>query len=414
VSTWLGWLALQFVAGVAAERVGLAADALAALQAPCTVVDLADAAAVVYPTPARTREIGVLRRGTVHAVREIAAGEGCAAGWLRIGEGAWICGSNRTLREDRPRAEPWPPAPGRWAPLPFLYVHPLGRGRRLYRSPDDAVSRSDGREFPPGTWDSVTAAFYRSGVQLFRTVAGEYLRQDDVRWAAGSALSGFFPDPAGAPWPYAFVAVPVADVWAEPPPRRSWEAARRAGERLPHYVTVRVEEEGERWVRLGQERFLRRADVRLFRSQPRPEGVAPGERWFDVDLTEQVFAAYEGDAPRFVTLASAGRGTLTREGDFRIYRAAGTQTMRGIPSGDGRRTYEVRDVPWVLFFDGDRAIHGAFWHDEFGNARSHGCVNLAPAAARWVFGFAQPALPDGWISLEPPDSSQSTLVHIHR
>jgi hypothetical protein len=414
VSTWLGWLTLQLVAGVAADQVGRAAGELAALQAPRAVVDLADSAAVVYPTPARTREIGVLRRGSVHVVLETATGEGCASGWLRIGDEAWICGWNRTLREDRPRAEPWPPAPSRWAPLPFLYVHPLGRGRRLYGSPDDAIARVDGRDFPPGTWDSVNAAFYRSGTPLFRTVAGEYLRQDDVRWAAASALSGFFPDPAGAPWPYAFVAVPVADVWAEPPPRRSWEAARRSGERLPHYVVVRVEEQGERWVRVGEERFVRRADVRLFRPQPRPDGVGPDERWFDVDLTEQVFAAYEGDVPRFVTLTSAGRGTLTREGSFRIFRAAGTQTMRGIPIGDGRRTYEVRDVPWVLFFDGDRAIHGAFWHDEFGTARSHGCVNLAPAAARWVFGFAQPAVPDGWISLAPADPSRSTLVHVHR
>jgi hypothetical protein len=414
VITWIGWLLLRIAVGGSTGELGALAESVAASPVPQAVVDLSDSAAVVYPGPGRTVPLGLLRRGVVVAVLERLVAADCTDGWLRVGEGAWICGAGHARRVDRPAAPSWPPPPERWAPLPFLYVHPLGHGRFLYDTPDDAVARRNGRPFPPGTWESVTTDLRRAGTTLYRTVSGSYLRRDDVRDTEPSALSGVFPDPAASPWPYGFVVEPVVDVYAEPPPKPRWASPPRTGLRLPRYAAVRVAGQGETWVRIGEERFLRRSDVRLFRLHPPPDGVGSAERWFDVDLTEQVFAAYEGPVPRFVTLASTGKGTLTPEGSFRIYRAAGTQTMRGIPTGDGRRTYEVRDVPWVMFFSDDRAIHGAFWHDEFGTPRSHGCINLAPAAARWVFAFAAPALPPGWQAIEPADATNGTLVNIHR
>ncbi len=412
--TWIGWLVLRIAVGGSAAGLGALAGSVASQPAPQLVVDLSDSAAVVYPGPGRTVAVGLLRRGAVVPVLEPLVASDCRDGWLRVGEGAWICGAGHTLRVARPATPPWPPPPERWAPLPFLYVHPLGRGRFLYDTPDDALARRDGRPFPPGTWESVTDELRREGTTLYRTVSGAYLRRDDVREAEPSALSGIVPDPAASPWPYGFVIAPTVDVYAEPPPEPRWAAPRRAGLRLPRYAVVRVVERGGSWVRIGDERYVRRDDVRLFRLQPPPDGVGPVERWFDVDLAEQIFSAYEGDRPRFVTLASTGKGALTPEGRFRIYRSAGTQTMRGLPTGDGRHTYDVRDVPWVMFFSDDRAIHGAFWHDEFGTPRSHGCVNLAPAAARWAFDFALPALPPGWQAIEPAGAAGGTLVSVHR
>jgi lipoprotein-anchoring transpeptidase ErfK/SrfK len=58
--------------------------------------------------------------------------------------------------------------------------------------------------------------------------------------------------------------------------------------------------------------------------------------------------------------------------------------------------FELRDVPWVQYFEGGYALHAAYWHDDFGRPRSHGCVNLSPIDARRVFFWTDPPLPEAW------------------
>lgn len=403
------WLRLAVEAG------GLVLPATAAAWPSTTqpVVALGTVGAMVYEAPARETPIGLARANAVLPLLERRAAADCASDWLRVGDDAWICAPAAAHREDVVRPARWPPAKRAGTPLPFLYVHPRGRNRLSYPTPEAALEQRDGVPFPPGHWESVAATFWRRGVGLHRTVGGRYLRADDVRWAAPSPLEGLPLDPQDAPWPWGFAVASPTWIYDEPPVAR-WMTPHHRAPKLPRHAVVRVEELAERWVRIGDGRYLRRSEVRVFRPRARPEGVGPAERWIDVDLEEQLLAAYEGDAPQFLTPVSTGRGGTTREGSFRIFRAAGTQTMRGLPTDDGGRTYLVHDIPWVLFFDEDRALHAAFWHDEFGVARSHGCVNLPPAAAAWIFDFAGPRLPDGWQWIEPPDRTVGTLVHVHR
>jgi hypothetical protein len=68
--------------------------------------------------------------------------------------------------------------------------------------------------------------------------------------------------------------------------------------------------------------------------------------------------------------------------------------MRGPDPDHGR--YDIADVPWTMYYRGGLAMHGAYWHDEFGRVRSHGCTNLPPAAARWLFNWTSPDIPQGW------------------
>src|SRR5688500_9778844 len=76
------------------------------------------------------------------------------------------------------------------------------------------------------------------------------------------------------------------------------------------------------------------------------------------------------------------------------------------------KPYMVQGVPWVLLFQGHNALHGAYWHDRFGNRKSHGCVNLAPLDARWVFDWAGPTLPRGWTGYLPLSLERSPVVHV--
>jgi lipoprotein-anchoring transpeptidase ErfK/SrfK len=127
----------------------------------------------------------------------------------------------------------------------------------------------------------------------------------------------------------------------------------------------------------------------------RPLGVGPTERWVDVNLTSQTLVAYEGDQPVLNTIISSGtwqHPTVT--GQFRIYVRYESQTM------DGRRLgydYYLENVPYVMYFYQDYALHGTYWHNNFGTPMSHGCVNMKTPDAGWLFNWA----------------SIGTLVNVH-
>jgi hypothetical protein len=69
----------------------------------------------------------------------------------------------------------------------------------------------------------------------------------------------------------------------------------------------------------------------------------------------------------------------------------------------------VRDVPWAMSFRRYFALHGVYWHDEFGRKHSHGCVNLAPADARWAWAWTAPAVPDGWLEVKADDGAGTPI-----
>lgn len=150
-----------------------------------------------------------------------------------------------------------------------------------------------------------------------------------------------------------------------------------------------------------------------------PADVGETEKWIDVDLTRQQLVAFEGRRPVFATLISSGRRNPqdkehdfpTPTGSYRIREKHITTTMDGDVASDG--PYSIEDVPWVMYFQGSYALHGAFWHDMFGNMRSHGCVNLSPEDARTLFHWAEPALPTGWHGVFSKDESSGSRVIVH-
>jgi len=84
----------------------------------------------------------------------------------------------------------------------------------------------------------------------------------------------------------------------------------------------------------------------------------------------------------------------TPPGLFRLHAKHVTTTMADDLAADG--PYSIEDVPWTMYYLGSYALHAAFWHDRFGHPRSHGCVNLAPRDARWLFFWTLPELPSAW------------------
>jgi len=109
-----------------------------------------------------------------------------------------------------------------------------------------------------------------------------------------------------------------------------------------------------------------------------------GKRWIEVDLTHQTLTAWQGDVPVMFTHISGGRAsTPTVTGRFTVGTKYAAQRMIG-PG------YDLPNVPWVMYFHGSYAIHGAYWHNNFGTPMSHGCVNMRPSEAEMLYHWAAP------------------------
>jgi lipoprotein-anchoring transpeptidase ErfK/SrfK len=161
--------------------------------------------------------------------------------------------------------------------------------------------------------------------------------------------------------------------------------------------------------------FLRTRELHLPIGGARPTGVGAKERWVDVDVSEQTLVAYEGDQPVYATLVSTGRpgrNLATPIGEFRIWVKLAFSDMDDLERDDLESNYAIERVPWVQYFEKENGLHAAFWHDDFGRRRSHGCVNLAPRDARFLFDFTSPRLPDGYQAVFPTTDDPGTLVRI--
>lgn len=117
---------------------------------------------------------------------------------------------------------------------------------------------------------------------------------------------------------------------------------------------------------------------------PAPASVASsGVRWIDVDLTHQLLSAYEDQKLVRITSISTGLpNTPTPAGQFHVWIKLRADTM----SGPG---YHLPNVPYVMYFHGGYGIHGTYWHANFGQPMSHGCVNLPTEEAEWLYNWAE-------------------------
>jgi L,D-transpeptidase catalytic domain len=211
--------------------------------------------------------------------------------------------------------------------------------------------------------------------------------------------------------------------------------------------------EGERYVQFQDGKWAKKKMLGLALTPSKfPRPAQKGRRWVQVNIGQQTLTLWEGKTPVFTTLVSTGRPqfgdpdetTASPRGIYSVYAKHVSATMDAdegagqrlnktkalkpgdpgyVPSkGDGqygvtlRRghgLFKLRDVPYIQYFHRNYAIHAAYWHDVFGIARSHGCINLAPADALRVFKFTDPQVPEGWHGVRVPEG-KGTPVVLHK
>ncbi len=150
-----------------------------------------------------------------------------------------------------------------------------------------------------------------------------------------------------------------------------------------------------------------------------PDG---SEKWIEVDLTNFKLYAWEGNRKVYEFSISTGRpGYETPSGEYRVWRKVRSQRYKGGIPGTGGY-YDLPNVPYSLFFGGNGldnwkgyAIHGAYWHNDFGiKNRSSGCVNLRPVDAGKLYLWAGPVIPEGVGAVNSTADNPGVRVFVHK
>lgn len=380
--------------------------------------------------------LGVLRGGTrVRVDADRTFGGGCKPGWNKIYPYGWVCRkAGLSVGDDPPNdGVVQVPAPKTDQPLPYEYWRVNENMTPFFhRLPSfDEQNRADkagkawaaehGREpmpthpavrpsevpavvkqyMNPGYYVTKAGEEIKSQRRFLRTTRGAYARKYQLGAKTPTTFRGRVLPNGADDLPLYFI-------------RREIALQKREGEgsdvlvktdivptRLSTHPFKRLVHMGPKsFYEDGEGNFVRAYGVGKAYKLKRPPGVSEHENWIHVDLSEQTLVAYAGDTPVFATLVSTGKTPgMTPVGVHRVQVKHVATSMRDQPQED--EAYSIDDVPWTQYFQGSVALHGAFWHAGFGIVRSHGCINLSVADARWLFGFTSPQLPPGWHARAP-------------
>ena len=226
--------------------------------------------------------------------------------------------------------------------------------------------------------------------------------------------------PAGEPGMWTEVTVPYVELFiANPPIRSPWAqntiATRGINPRLYYGQVVWVDqvknENGVAYYRFNEDFghgygygdmfWVEAAALRPLTEEevaPVSSNVDPAQKRISISINHQTLSCFEGNTEVFFCRTSTGLlasqvGTDKYEtpvGDMFAWRKMPSIAM-GANSQADAAGYDTPAVPWTTFIaTGGVAIHGAFWHNNFGTPRSHGCVNLLPQDAKWIFRWTDP------------------------
>jgi lipoprotein-anchoring transpeptidase ErfK/SrfK len=367
-------------------------------------------AAHVYAEPdLRTEPLGKIIEGTRLPVGGSIVGDKRCPMWLAAVPRGWICARAAKPSTRAPAAVVQPLVPeGRILPQQYYGIE---KGADRFATEDDVRAGLP----RPEPKDKSTYMVTRDdepveidGVRYWKTSVGLVAAPDlKKHWPSKFAGIDLVESPPPA-WPFAWV---IAADRKAVTARATADKKGVAAGTLLHREIVPVLEEAAGFVRVADGQWLARANLRIARKRSRPEVEDAHAKWIDLDRDEQVLIAYAGDTPVFATLMSSGR----RKNDTppAIYRLRSKSSLTKMAAEERESShYEVSEVPWATRFRSGLYFHAAYWHDQFGKAKSHGCINLSPRDARWVYDWTEPTMPAGWNELEV-DLAGSMVVRVH-
>jgi lipoprotein-anchoring transpeptidase ErfK/SrfK len=370
---------------------------------------------VLFSEPSRASpRRGVSAQGASLPFFGARRGSGCSGSWWLVGPLAWTCSDDADLSAEVPAAPARVVGPGG---LAADYAFVQSGGASAYASLDEAEEGEADQELEGG-W---AVAIVEQREKWARTTKGLWIGKQDLAAAHPSLFAG--EKVAEGDLDFAWVLADHASVWASPSIKDKPKDVR------VRFQVVHVHEQSGPMVRVTERAStdvgwmlssdLARPHLAAMPAEIASQAVAHAqrERWIDVDTATQTLVAYEGPRPVYATLVSTGRGpadggSATPLGVHRIWVKIVASDMANVQHEDREAHYSLEDVPYVQFFDNAVALHGTYWHGDFGHPRSHGCVNLSPRDASWLFDFTEPHLPAAWSAAYPAQIDAGTLVRV--
>lgn len=296
---------------------------------------------------------------------------------------------------------PWKQPDPALASIPYHYLEVIDQRVPLYSSLDAAVAKKKpSRHLLPGftyvSFDNQILVngkwYYRISPQLWMP-GGEAAYLGTIPSFQGLVLEGT---------PEADFGWVLVEVESQSSPGGGTSSS--AGKVYQRYDVVWVLEEesqgGMDYLRVGEGEWVPADYVGRVTVQESPPQGVEGDRWIDINLEQQTLAVYDDGELVFATLVSTGvEGNWTRPGTFQIDTKKVSELMRGSFAADRSDYYYLEDVPWTMYFDQMRALHGTYWHNSFGRPHSRGCVNLSPGDAHWIFDWVEEG---DWVHVHDP------------
>jgi hypothetical protein len=334
-------------------------------------------------------------------------GSGCSGRWWLVGPLAWTCSDDADISADEPGVPPRSSI-SESALAAYFFVKP--EGASAFVSIESAENGAPDRDLEGGWAVAIVEQRTAESERWGRTSHGFWIAMRDLAPAQPSQMHG--DTIARGRLDFGWVIAEQAGVYGAPAFKGKPSGLRKRFERID------VAEHSGAMVRVGESSWMLARDLAIPTLAPPPaEVTAPGERWIDVDLASQTLVAYEGGQAVYTTLVSSGRGpqgsdSATPMGVHRVWVKMIASDMDNVERGELDAHYSMEDVPYVQYFDGSVGLHGTYWHHDFGHVRSHGCVNLTPQDARWIFEFTEPHLPPGWVAAYPTALDVGTVVRV--
>lgn len=200
------------------------------------------------------------------------------------------------------------------------------------------------------------------------------------------------------------VTVPFTDAFWEP--SKNGKFAYRFYYETTHWVTNSVEDgNGNSWYivlddKWEYEYYVPATHLRIVPEKeltPLSPDVHPNAKHIEVRILDQLVIAYEWERPVFMTRVATG----TKISNYRYLTPFGRhQTFHKRPSRHmaagnlAAPSFDLPGVPWNSYItENGIAFHGTYWHNDYGRPRSHGCLNLTPMAAKWIYRWTLPVVP---------------------
>jgi len=419
------------------------------------------------PDP-KARIVGFARTGALLRRAAIAAGhQGCKGGWYRVEPDGYVCvGKAATLdsehaiirlasvQPDRSLAMPYAYGQSRY-PTPPLYTKiPTEKQQQIAEQDLRGHRRKNFESLWSDSADTPPPSLLLDGARIPRPYGYPVLERSFMTGrAVGSSAFAFIDmfESGGRKWglttdlsllpldrltpvesseffgevlrgaedlPLAFVRTQRAHLYAGAFEEGELRPSRAIAYRESFQLSGREKKlHGQIYLETIDGEFLKKSErvIVIEARESLPKWAKNDRSWIEVSILNQTLVAYRGATPVFATLVSTGKDGLgdpetthsTARGLFLIHTKHVTSTMSGDAADD---EFDLRDVPYVQYFHGGFAFHAAFWHDGFGQPRSHGCVNLSPQDARHLFSLTDPPVPARWHSAL---SREGTLVYIH-